>query len=452
MKKYDSKQQHIRMTTAPVSTLVLSLSIPTVISQLMTVIYNTADTYFVSKIGTSAAAAVGIVFSVMSIIQAMGYGICMGTSSSISLFLGEKKDRDADIFASSGLFASLVLGFAVGIIGLIFLEPLMKLLGSTETILPYACAYAKYIFAGAPIMCASFLLNSILRAEGESSLAMVSHIVGGAVNVILDPLLILRLNLGTSGAAIATVLSQLISVIIMAVIFINGRSNVRLSVKLISGKFSVYKRIILTGIPTICRQSLGSISFALLNRKAALFGDAAVAAVTIANKVYTLVRGTTLGIGQGFQPIAGYNFGAGEKKRTGKSFIWACIFGSIICCSASIVISAFPSQIIGWFRDDPEVIKIGVASLKYLCLSMPVLGYSTFVNQLYQSLGFKSQATFLASCRQGIFFIPSLYILIHFFGIVGIEATQMVGDLMTFVISIPFQIWFFRKILNYKEV
>ena len=428
------------------------MSVPTVISQLMTVIYNTADTFFVSKIGTSASAAVGIVFSVMSIIQALGYGICMGTSSLISIYLGEKRDDEANKISSSGLFASVVMGLVIGILGLIFLEPLMKILGSTDTILPYACSYAKFIFAGAPIMCGSFLLNAILRAEGESGLSMITHLIGGAANIILDPILIFKFNLGTAGAAIATVMSQLVSLILMAIVFATGRSNVKVSVKCISRKAATYKKIILTGIPTICRQSLGSISSALLNRQASIYGDAAVAAVTIANKVYTLVRGVTLGIGQGFQPVAGYNFGAGDKKRTGKSFIWACIYGSVICCSFAVVIAFFPSRIIGFFRDDAAVVEIGTKTLQFLCLSMPVLGYSTFVNQLYQSLGFKGRATFLACCRQGIFFIPALYILTHFFGIIGIEAVQSVGDIMTLFVSIPFQIWFFKNILKEKEV
>lgn len=448
MKSYSAEQQHKRMTTESMAKLVLSMSVPTVISQIMNVIYNTADTWFVSRIGTSASAAVGVAFSIMSIIQAMGYGICMGTGSLISLYLGEKRNDDAKTIASSGFFASLVLGIFVGATGLAFLEPLMRLLGSTETMLPYACSYAKYIFLGAPVMCMSFLLNAILRAEGESGLAMISNIIGGLVNVFLDPILIFVFNMGTGGAALATILSQLVSLIIMAVSFVTGKSIVNISLFAVSNNLKIYSNIVMTGIPTICRQSLGSVAFALLNRRASIYGDAVVAAITIANKIYVFVRSVTLGIGQGFQPVAGYNFGAGEKKRTGRAFIWACVFGSVICVSASFIIGAFPDRIIEWFRDDPAVISVGADCLRYLCFSMPVLAYSTFVNQLYQSLGFKGKASFLASCRQGIFFIPALYILQHFLGVKGLLMTQSVADILTCIISVPFQIWFFRNIIG----
>lgn len=448
MKKISSVEQHNRMVGTSVPKLLISMSIPMVASQLITVIYNTADTWFVSQLGTSASAAVGVVFSIMAIIQAFGFGISMGTGSLVSVKLGEKKDEEAGIYAVSGLLASVLLGVLVGTVGLIFTTPLMRILGSTDTMLPYAVSYAKYVFAGAPIMCASFALSSVIRSEGQAVLAMVCMCSGGLVNMLLDPVFIFLLKMDTGGAALATVLSQTFSFLLLLSIFIRGRSIIRLRRKSIAKSGEVYLKIVTTGIPTICRQSFGSIASALLNRRAVIYGDAAVAAITIATKVYILVRNVILGVGQGLMPIAGYNFGAGYKKRTGKAFWWACLFGTAVCVTASVLTFTFRSQIMEWFRDDPEVIEIGVQALKYFCMAMPLMAYSTYVNQLYQCLGFKVRATFLASCRQGIFFIPVLYISTSLLGITGIEITQSVADVLTCLISVPFQIWFFKKELK----
>lgn len=449
-KKITPEEQHKIMLETPVARLVISLSLPTVASQLMTVIYNTADTWFVAKIGTGATAAVGVVFSVMSIIQAFGYGISMGTGALISLNLGEKKDEEAVKYASSGLFISFFLGLAVDVLGLITLSPLMKILGATQTMLPYCTAYAKYIFIGAPIMCSSFVLNGILRSEGEATLSMIGLCSGGILNMILDPVLIFVLKMGIAGAAVATVLSQLFSFILLLIPFLNGRSIVKLKPAAVSKKAKTYLLIISTGLPTVFRQSLGSVSSALLTRTAGPYGDAAIAAVTVANKIYMLVRNLVIGLGQGFIPVAGYNFGAGNKKRTKKAFLCAVYMGSALCIVCTVITFFFPGQLISLFRDDAMVVEAGSKMLRFFCISMPVLAYSTFVNQLYQSLGFKAKATFLASCRQGIFFIPLIFLLSHFFGLSGIEATQAMSDFMTFLVSIPFQIMFFRKQL--KEV
>lgn len=445
------EEQHKLMTETPVNRLVISMSVPAVASQLMTVIYNTADTWFVSKIGTSASAAVGVVFSMMSIIQAFGFGIGMGTGSLISLNLGEKKNEEAEFYASSGLAASFILGAIVGIFGLIFLKPLMLLLGSTETMLPYSCSYAKYIFLSAPVMCSSFVMNNIIRAEGDAVYGMFGLCIGGLINIALDPLFIFVLDMGIGGAAIATALSHLIGFIILLIPFLNGRSIVRIGFRKIDKSYKRYLKIVTTGIPTVFRQSLGSVSTALLNRKARIYGDAAVAAITIANKIFVLVRNMIIGFGQGFMPVAGYNFGNGNRKRTKEAFRFSTVLGSCVCICSAILISRFPGEIIQFFRDDPEVVEIGTLALKFCCAVMPFMAYSTFINQLYQCLGFKLPATVLASCRQGIFFIPSLFILTHYLGLKGVQMAQPMGDLLTFVISIPFGIYFIKKQLAEGE-
>ncbi len=441
-------QQHARMTQTPIPRLVSALCVSTVFNQLITVIYNTADTWFVSRIGTSASAAVGVVFSIMSIIQACGFGIAMGTGSLISMRLGAEKNEEANVIGSTGFLFSLSVGAVVGIVGIIFNRPLMILLGSTDSMLPYSCSYARVIFAAAPVMCGSFILGNILRSEGNAAFATVGLCIGGVFNVILDPIFIFKLGLGITGAALATAVSQLLSFVILLSAFLRGSTVVRLRPKSVSFRFETYKKIIEVGFPTICRQSLGSIASALLTRKARIYGDAAIAAVTIATKVYVLVRNIVLGIGQGFQPVAGYNYGAGNKKRTKWSFGFACLVGTGVCVVFALLFAAFPERIISWFRDDPDVVEMGAMTLRFFATALPFLAYSTFVNQLYQSLGFKGTATLLASCRQGIFFIPGIFILVALFGFGGIAMIQAVSDVLTFAVSVPFQIAFFRRHLS----
>ena len=440
-----SEQQHDRMLRTPMPKLILSLSAPTVASQLISIIYNTADTYFVSQISTSASAAVGVVFSLQSIIQAYGFGVAMGASSLISLRLGEKKDKDADIYASSGFFAELVGGFLMLIFGLLFLQPLMRALGATETMLPHACDYGRIILMGAPVMCCAFMLNCILRSEGAATYSMIGLCSGGLLNIALDPLLIFTFHLGTAGAAIATVASQCVSFLILAVAFRRGRSIVRLRPRCISRRIGDYVQMIAVGFPTIARQGLASLASALMNIQGAVYGDAAVAALTISNKIYLLVRNIMIGIGQGFQPVAGYNYGAGNRRRTREAFTFTCKLGTVICIFAAIIIALFASPIMAWFRNDPQVIEIGRVALLYACAVMPFMAYSTFVNQLYQCLGYKLPATILASCRQGICYLPLIFILPYFFGLPGVQMTQPGADLLTFFICIPFQILFFKK-------
>ena len=446
-----NQQQYKKMTETSVQRLVLTMSIPTVISQLITVIYNTADTWFVSKIDTSASAAVGIVFSIMAIIQAFGFGISMGTGSIISKSLGEKNDEKAETIAVSGIFAAGITGIAVGILGLAFLEPLMRLLGSSDTILPYSCDYARYIFISAPVMCSSFVLGNAIRSEGKATLSMIGMAAGGVLNIFLDPVLIFVLDMGIKGAAISTAVSQLAGFLILLYFYFSGKTLIKLRPSRISKKPGTYYEIITTGIPTVFRQSMGSIASALLNRKAMVYGDCAVAAISISTKVYVLIRFIVLGIGQGFMPVAGYNFGALKLKRTKQSFEFATLMGTAVCLVANAFIFNYRTQIMLWFRDDAEVISIGSQALWYFCLALPLLAYSTYVNQLYQCLGFKIRATILACCRQGIFFIPILFITTKLKGITGIECTQAFSDICTFLVSVPLQIYFFRHELNEKS-
>lgn len=451
-KLLDSKAQHQKMLTTPIPRLVIGLALPTVASQLITVIYNTADTYFVSQLNNnSTSGAVGVVFSLMSIIQALGFGISMGANSLISTSLGEEKNDDAACYANSAFAASVFMGFVLMISGLLCLNPLMRLLGATDTILPYAREYSIYILLAAPIMCSSFVLSSILRGEGKASLAMVGLCTGGIVNIILDPIFIFNAKMDIAGAALATMISQTVSFLILLTFFLLKKSNIRLSLLYISKKPRVYIETIKRGFPTICRQGVASIASALLNHAAGMVrdDDVAIAAITVSNKIYMLVRNVIVGIGQGFQPVAGYNFGAGQKRRVKQAFWVTTALGSAVCIIASLLLFPLAEQAIMLFRDDDmEVVRIGSEALRFMCIILPTMAYSTYVNQLYQCLGFSTVASLLASCRQGIFFIPLVLILPRIMGVMGIEVVQPAADLLTAIISVYFHIRFFKRELN----
>lgn len=445
------EKQRQKMLNTPVPRLVTSLAVPTVITMLITVIYNTADTFFISQINKSASAAVGAVYAVMSVIQAVGYGFGMGSGSLCSRRLGQQKHEEADRYCSSAFFAAAVVGGLIGILGLCFLEPMLSMLGCSETMMPYAIPYARYILMAAPVTCATFVLNNTLRSEGQARLAMFGMAGGGLLNLFLDPLLISVFHMGTAGAAIATALSQTVSFLVLLFQFLRKKTIIHIRLGNASRKLLDYGLILATGAPTICRQALGSVASAALNIQAVVYGDAAVAAMTISNKCYILVRNVVIGIGQGFQPAAGFNYGAGCRKRARESFLFACKAGTAVCLVSAVVLAVFSKQILWWFCKDYEVLEYGRVALLYGCAALPFLAFSTYVNQLYQCLGFKVPATFLASCRQGIFFLPVVLILPRFVGVTGVQMAQPLADFLTFLISCPFLAAIFRNKLSENQ-
>lgn len=442
-----------RMTEKPVFGLVLRLCIPTTCSMLITSIYNIVDTLFVSSLGNTQTAAVGVVYSIQSIIQAVGFGFGMGAQSLISRLLGQRKNEEADLYASSGFVAAFLIGFLIMIAGLVDLPFVMHLFGATDTALPLACEYGRIILIGAPVFCSSFVINNVLRAEGKAAFSMVGLCSGGVFNILLDYTFIVKLRMGVTGAALATILSQLFSFSILISFFIRKKSAIRLNITKASRNIRDYLLIIKTGLPTVFRQSLGSLATTLLYIAVRPYGDAAMAAVSIVNKVYMLIRSSLVGIGQGFQPVAGYNYGAKLYERVRQAFKTAILIGTVYGITMAFLVFMYAGNIMAVFRPgDVEVIGIGEAMFKFLSIPLIVLGYSTFINQLYQSLGFVVPATFLASLRQGIFFIPLILILPACFGLLGIQIAQSVSDMLTFLVSIPFHYAMFRKYLPVKSM
>lgn len=441
------QRQFRRMTQTPVPRLISSLALPTIISMMVTSIYNMADTYFVSQLGTSASGAVGIVFSLMAIIQAVGFTLGMGSGSQISRLLGQQRNKEATEIASSGFFSAILFGLLLTVVGTLMIDDLMRLLGATPTILPYARDYAQYILLGAPVMSASFVLNNILRAEGRARLSMIGIAVGGVLNIVLDPLFVFTFGLGISGAAIATLISQCISCGILLSCFLRGQSTTKLSLRYLSRRPSVYWGIVKTGLPSLCRQGLASISTVALNRNAAIYGDAAVSAMSIVGKIFMMIFSALIGFGQGFQPVVGYNYGAKKYTRVRKSCYFTMVVGTVLMTVfAAAGFFAAPHLMRLFISDDPVVVEIGTVALRAQCLSMPLLTLGVVCNMTFQTIGRTWTATFLSAARQGIFFLPLIYLLPALFGLQGIQVTQPCADVMTFLCSIPFAISFLRRL------
>ncbi|NLM70536.1 MAG: MATE family efflux transporter [Synergistaceae bacterium] len=446
-----SAAQHERMTVTPVGKLIVSLAIPTIISMLVTAIYNIGDTFFVSKLGTSASGAVGIVFSLMAIIQAVGFTIGMGTGTWISRLLGAQKVDEANTVASSGFFAVILFGVLLAIFGLNSIDGLMRLLGATDTILPYARDYASYILYAAPVMAASFLLNNILRAEGKARLAMVGLTTGGLLNLVLDPIFIFVLELGIAGAAIATAISQCVSFTILISWFIKKQTITRISLARVSKNISVYATILKNGFPAFIRQALASVATIALNLAAATYGDAAVAAMAIVSRLFMFVFAVNLGIGQGYMPVAGYNYGAGKYDRVKSAFFFTLRATSVLMALWALPGFVFAPNLIRLFiKTDLEVVRIGTVALRAMCMVMPLVPIGVVTNMTFQSIGRYGTSTLLSLARQGIFFLPMILVLPKFIGLTGVQITQALSDVFTFLSCLPL-VWCLLRDLDESE-
>lgn len=440
-------EQYEKMIKTPVPKLVTAMAVPTVISMLITSVYNIADTWFVSKLGTSASAATGIVFSLMAIVQAIGFTVGTGAGSVISRLLGKKNDKEAQETATAAVMTSFVLGGILSGLGLSFLEDFTRLLGATDTILPYAMEYARYILYVSPLMTAAFVLNNLLRAEGRTVLAMVGIGFGGVLNIILDPILIFSAGMGILGAAVATVVSQVVSFLILLACFFTKKTILRFSLKNLSGDWKIYKNFLYNGMPSLFRQGLASAASVALNHVAAGYSDAAVAAMTIVGKIFMLVYCMLIGFGQGYQPVVGYNYGAKEYTRVRKSYRFTLWSGNVGMTVLGIVQYALAPWLLQRFvSDDAQVIEIGVRALRMQSVVMPLLSLGVVCNMTFQAVGKSFVATFLAACRQGVFFLPLIWFLPGICGTMGMEAAQPLADVATFVVCVPFIRSFLREL------
>ncbi|MDL2288847.1 MATE family efflux transporter [Oscillospiraceae bacterium OttesenSCG-928-F05] len=449
------KARHIMMTEQPVQRLIVRLAVPTIVSMLISAFYNMADTFFVAKLGTEATAAVGVNFSLMSYIQAIGLMFGTGASSNISRLLGAKKEEEANRTAATAFFSSVSAGVLICVLGLLFISPLMRLLGATETVLPYSVSYASYILFAAPFMAGSFVMNHTLRAEGSAMYSMIGMLSGAVLNLALDPLLIFVFDMGIAGAAIATAISQVVSFGILLSHFLRGKSLLRLRIRNWTFTGQTYWRIFRMGFPTLLRNGLMSTATAVMNNVAGGFGDAPLAAMAVTNRLMMFITSSLIGFGQGFQPVAGFNWGAKLYGRARKAYGFVTVVGVVgmaVLCGA-LALAAEP--VMRLFSDDGEIISLGVLALRSQCLLHPLIAVSIMVSMAYQAFGWAAGAALLSLARQGLCLIPAVFIMPALMGVTGVALTQAAADVLAILITIPFaarSFYVLRQRMNETEL
>ena len=439
------QQQYRKLVLTPVEQLIPKLAVPTILSMMVTMIYNLVDAFFVGKLGTSASAAIGVVLGVQAIFQAFGFMMGHGSGSQISVHLG-KGDKDmADKLFSTAFFHAMAISVIVSAICLIGLTPLMRLMGSTDTILPFSRNYGFYILISGPALVGSCVLNNVMRYEGRAVLATVGLVTGSVLNMIGDPILMFGLGLGIDGAGLSTAISQYISFGILLYMVLSNRTISKISPRYRSNDPALTLSIIRVGFPSLIRQMLNSVVTITLNHCSMPYGDAAIAAMAIVGRIGMFISSAMIGLGQGFQPVSAYNFGARKFARLRKSFFFTVRLGVVVLGMLAVVGFVFPGKIVGLFRDDPAVIAIGARALRFQCIAVVTQPFTVTSNMMFQSIGRSKEASFLALLRSGLYYIPLLIVLPLFIGLTGIQSAQMFADILTMLTSIPFVVKFMRE-------
>jgi putative MATE family efflux protein len=444
-------EKFIKMTTTPVEKLVLSLAGPSITIMVISAVYNITDTFFVSTLGTSQVAAVGIAFPLMAIIQAMGFFFGQGSGNYMSRALGARDEENASRMAATGFISGFVIMTVIAAVGLVFLRSLVEILGTTDTIRPFAIEYIFFVLLASPWMVAATVLNQQLRFQGSAAIAMTGMLTGAILNIVLDPVFIFAFGLGVKGAAVATLISQMTSFLILLCYGTTRKSNIPIKLKHFSPSILRYTEMFRGGIPALIRQSMMGIATIVINHFARPYGDAAIAAISITTRLSMFANSVVLGFGQGFQPVCGFNYGAKLYSRVKKAF-WFCIrFCTIGLFIISVIMAIFAPQIIALFRkDDLDVIAIGTLGLRLNCISLPFMAGVIMVNMMTQTMGKALEASLAALSRQGLFLIPALFILTPFFGLLGILLATPVANMAGLIIVIPILIRIL-KILSVED-
>ncbi len=445
----DEKAQkyYDKMTKTPVAKLIAMLSVPTTVSVLITSIYNLVDTYFVGTLGESAQGAIGIVFTLQGFIQAFAFMLGHGSGTFVAKELADKNSKQATVYVSTAFFFGAAIGLLITAFGLIFLSPLMRFLGSTPTILPYAEDYAFWIIIASPFLICSLILNNNLRYEGKAMFAMIGLALGAVLNIFLDYIFINFAGLGVSGAGLATAISQIISFAVLLTAYLKCAQST-ISAKSVSKKFNDYISIIKTGLPSLIRQGLVAVSGGVLNNTVKVYGDSAIAAMTVTNKYSSLITCICLGIGQGFQPVASFNYQTKDYKRVKDGLFFTIISGVILVGLFSLSGIIFSRQIVALFQESDEVIDIGSKAIKFFSIGLPFSAVSIPVNMLYQSIRKTGTAAVLSLLRSGAIFIPVLIILSLTAGLNGVMFSQPLADIITAAVNVPFIINFSKNHRN----
>lgn len=437
---------HKELTSGHVGRLILTLAIPNTVGLLVVAAYSLADSFFVSSLGTTAGAAVGITFSLHVLLQAVGYTLGMGAGSLLSRAMGRQDEETAGRYVRVALFLSLAIGTLITLSGLSFCEQLLRFLGARGAVLPLARAYVRPFLWCAPIMCAVFVLSQTLRAEGLAFYSMVGLVVGSLLNIALDPLLITRFDMGIAGASVATLISQCTSFVVLLSAYLMHRSTLTPFRR--SGRKGAFTagQIFVAGLPSLFRQGLSGLATILLNHAASAVGDSAVNAMSLVARIFLLVFSFCLGIGQGMMPVVGYNRGSGNITRIKRAYLFAMGTATGVMLLLSLPLYGWAPQILSWFQKDAEVIRIGASALRAQSLVLFSHGVVTCTILYLQAHGNPIRGTVLAAARQGIFFLPLIFILPARLGLVGLEWTQPVSDALTLLFAIPFVTFALRRL------
>ncbi len=455
--KSEKQEKLVRMTTEPIQRLVCEMAVPTIISMLVTALYNIADTFFVGQVGTSATAGVGLIFPVMTIIQAFGFYFGQGSGNFISRSLGARHNDEAEKMTATGSVSALLFGCAMLLFGVLFRDNVLQVLGAapgrvSDDTIRYAGDYLTIILAGAPFMCLSYVLNNQLRFQGNAFFSMIGLVSGAILNCALDPLFIFVFHMEVRGAALATIISQFVS---CALLYIGTLRSDSLKIRLRNVRFSMYyfKNIFIGGAPSLFRQGLASVATLCLNAAAgaavsAEMADAAIAAFSVVSKIMMFGFSALLGFGQGFQPICGFNYGAQKYGRVRQAYQFCLKIGLIFLFVASAGGFLAAGKLVALFRDDPQVIAYGTIAMRCQCCTFTLMAVVTCTNMLYQNIGRVLGATLLSVARQGLMFIPTVLVLPKVFAepIWGVYLAQPMADLFAFLLAVPLAIRMYREL------
>lgn len=442
-----STAQVERMTQEPVGRLTLRLAVPAVIGMMITTIYNMVDTWFVAKLGTQAVAACGVTLSIQELTMSMGYWFGMGGGTVIGLLLGARRTKEAGRIGSTAFFTTLFLGTLCALLGNAFIVPLMRFLGASETILPYAVAYGRFILLCFPVMGSSLVLSTILRCEGRMKLSMLGIAAGGVLNMLLDPLFIFWLDLGVAGAALATFLSQMVGLVLLLYFFLSGRSETKLSPALFTPDADVYRRILLTGLPSLTRHGVTTVANIAMNTAAGMYGgDVLIAGLSIVGKIMALLMAVIKGIFQGSTTIFSYNKGAGQTDRVRAAYRFALVFTTGIAVVYAAVLSFTARSVLSLFgAADAMVVTLGARALLIQVYALLLMPLNFSANSLLQSVGEAWKSTFLAALPQGVFYVPTVFLLPLLLGQDGVLLAPAVGQGLTALVSTPVIRSYWRK-------
>lgn len=447
-----AKVQYERMSKTPIPKLIISLSIPTIISMMVTTIYNLVDSAFVGTLGNSASGAIGVVFGYMAILQAIGFTCGMGSGSLLSRRLGAKDIDSASRYASTGVLLAAVISILVAIISFFSLDWLVMILGSTKTIAPFAKNYIFFLIFAAPFMVTGFTLNNILRYEGRALYGMIGLMSGAILNLGLDSIFIFVLKMGIRGAGLATAFSQVVSFLVLLFPFLSGKTQCRLALSNVQYSFRAIGNIILTGFPSLLRQGLNSVLTILMNVIAGSFGkDPAIAAMSITSRLFFFILAVAIGVGQGFQPFSGFTYGAKNYPRLKKGFWFTTILAEALVVLLSIIFFINAPFLCSLLRKDPTVIMIATRALRLLCISAVVMPLCITTEMLMQSTGHKFLAITLSALRSGLLMIPLLFIMSEWRGLSGVQEAQPIANALGFLPTIFIAIWFFKKLATTKK-